>query len=260
MKWICVLFTCLWSNMINAKVNTDSVVVEKFKNRITLQINLYPSLDITHQTGSYILESSAIAGFQIGYSKLFQFNKCFGILPEVTTGISPYLTKFSIPENQSIAIGFREYTYRAGIRDFWYMQLSVSGTYHINLTNNQAIFFTAGIGVRRDRDLVYTNSAGYRYDFTSPRVTVFSLRYETSDEHRNMLTIPIGVYWEKPFAKRLFLSAGLRFTWLTRDWATGNYVFFPGYAEESRGTVNTGNHYIGLDLGFSWSKKNKLNR
>jgi hypothetical protein len=75
-----------------------------------------------------------------------------------------------------------------------------------------------------------------------------------------MLTIPIGVYWEKPFAKRLFLSAGLRFTWLTRDWATGNYVFFPGYAEESRGTVNTGNYYIGLDLGFSWSKKNKLKR
>lgn len=257
MKWFLILSASMCWHFSNARIHDDTTAVNKLRNRITLQINRYPSLEISHQIGPYILESTTISGFQVGYATLYKFNNKTGLFPEISTGISPYQNNFHIPENRSIAIGFREFIYETKIRDFWYLQFSIAGTYHILVKNNQTIFFTVGLGIRRDRDLVYTNSAGYRYDFTSPRITVFSLRTETSDEQRNMLTIPVGVYWEKPFAKRLFMSAGLRFTWLTRNFATGNYVFFPGYVEKSRGTVETGNYYLGIDFGFSWRKKER---
>ncbi|MCU0434418.1 MAG: hypothetical protein MUC87_13275 [Bacteroidia bacterium] len=223
-------------------------------HRISLQINRYSPLEIIHLYGPYTIDSKSTTSFQIGYSRNYIFRNHTGLSPELSAGVSPYNVGFYIPPGQVPQIDFNEERYRQNIRSYWYVQLSLMSAYSISVRNDETISFRGGIGIRRDQDRIVGQGSQYRPSRTAPGVRIFSLQ-TASREWRNMLTFPVGLYWEKPFAKRLFLNAGLRFTWLTRDWATGDYVFFPGYDQESRGIVSMGNYYLGIDLGFSWRKK-----
>ncbi|MDX2304391.1 MAG: hypothetical protein NW226_16415 [Microscillaceae bacterium] len=201
--------------------------------------------------GTTELESRLGFGFNFTWIHTKQINNAWAIEYGLGGGALPWKYLFEIEAGRVFEDNFIEY----GTEYVLYIHAPLQGVYRKPIRENVYLNIRSGISLRYILEEILTVGVT-AIDENSNLTPIFRAYNEFDNAFRVNFNLGIGVSWVLPYFDMLDFQ--LRANISPRQYIFNDYYFFPGAADETFGHYRSRGTYVGLTVGYIFTRVRKM--